>query len=266
MGTNKMNEKNNPVLKQFDMSGKTALVTGASRGIGESIARSLAYLGAEVILVSRKMEGLKAVEDKITADGGKAVSMPCNTGNMDEINNLFSQIQNKYETINILVNNSATNPFFGSNLEATESAWDKTFSVNLKGYFFMTQRAAKMMKEKGGGSIVNIASVNGIKPALMQGMYSITKAGVISMTKSFAKELAAYNIRVNAVLPGMTDTKFSSVMIQNEDLLNKYILPSIPMGRVAQPDEMSGAVLYLVSDAASYTTGSCIVVDGGMLA
>jgi len=266
MKNNNINESNNPVLKQFNLTGKIALVTGASRGIGESIARTLAYQGAEVILVSRKMEGLKAVEDKITTDGGKAVSIPCNTGNMDEIDNLFSQIRNTYDTINILINNSATNPFFGSNLEATESAWDKTFSVNLKGYFFMTQRAAKIMKEKGGGSIVNIGSVNGIKPALMQGMYSITKAGVISMTKSFAKELAQYNIRVNAVLPGMTDTKFSSAITKNPDILNKLVLPTIPLGRVAQPDEMSGAVLYLVSDAASYTTGSYIIVDGGMLA
>ncbi|OHD65385.1 MAG: short-chain dehydrogenase [Spirochaetes bacterium RBG_13_51_14] len=260
-------DKNSAFLKQIDFTGKTALVTGASRGIGEAIALSLASLGAEVILVSRKLEGLTAVEKKITASGGKATSIPCNTGNMNEIDNLFSQIRGKYEKIDILVNNSATNPFFGNNLDATESAWDKTFSVNLKGYFFITQHAAKIMKEKGmGGSIVNIGSVNGIRPTPMQGMYSITKAGVISMTQSFAKELAPFKIRVNAVLPGMTDTKFSSVMTQNPELLNKFILPSIPMGRIAQPDEISGAVIYLVSDAASYTTGSCITVDGGILA
>jgi NAD(P)-dependent dehydrogenase (short-subunit alcohol dehydrogenase family) len=259
-------KKDNTFLKQVDFTGKRALITGASRGIGESIAVTLASLGAEVILVSRKIEGLKEVENKIIADGGKAVSIPCNIGNMEEIDGLFKQIREKFDKIDILVNNSATNPFFGSNLDATESAWEKTFSVNLKGYFFMTQQAAKIMKEKGGGSIVNISSVNGIKPAPMQGMYSITKAGVISMTKSFAKELAAYNIRVNAVLPGMTDTKFSAAITQNPNILDKFVLPSIPMSRIAQPDEMAGAVVYLVSDAASFTTGSCIIVDGGMLA
>jgi NAD(P)-dependent dehydrogenase (short-subunit alcohol dehydrogenase family) len=259
--------KNSTFLKQVDLSGKIAVVTGGSRGIGESIARSLASLGAEVVLVSRKIEGLRVVEDKIKADGGKAVSMPCNTGNMNEIESLFKQICDKYDKIDILVNNSATNPFFGNNIDATESAWDKTFDVNLKGYFFMTQHAARIMRDKGiAGSIVNISSVNGIRPAPLQGMYSVTKAGVISMTQSWAKELAPLRIRVNAVLPGMTDTKFSSVMTSNEEILNKMILPNIPMGRIAQPDEMAGAVVYLVSDAASYTTGICLVVDGGMTA
>jgi len=259
-------KKDNTFLKQVDFTGKKALVTGASRGIGESIAVTLASLGAEVILVSRKLEGLKEVEDTITSEGGKAVSIPCNIGNMNEIEDLFKQVREKYDALDILVNNSATNPFFGANLDAPESAWDKTFSVNLKGFFFMTQHAAKIMKEKGGGSIVNISSVNGIKPAPLQGMYSITKAGVISMTKSFAKELASFNIRVNAVLPGMTDTKFSAAITKNPAILEKIVLPTIPMARVARPDEMAGAVIYLVSDAASYTTGACIIVDGGMLA
>ena len=260
-----MGEKN-AFLDKLDFRGKVAVVTGASRGIGEAIAGTLAALGAQVILVSRKLEGLRTVEEKITAAGGKAESIPCHTGKMDEISALIGRVKEKYGRIDFLVNNSATNPFFGSNLDATEEAWDKTFSVNLKGYFFMTQHAAKIMKEQGGGSIVSIGSINGIKPAPMQGMYSITKAGVISMTKSFARELAPFNIRVNAVLPGMTDTKFSSVMTQNQDILNKFILPAIPLGRIARPDEMAGAVVYLLSDAASFTTGSCVTVDGGMLA
>lgn len=257
---------NNAFLNQYDMTGKIALVSGASRGIGESIATALASLGAEVILVSRKLEGLKGVEEKIVAAGGKATSIPCNTGKMNEITELFAQVRAKYGKLDYLVNNSATNPYFGTNLDATEEAFEKTFSVNLKGYFFMTQNAAKMMKEHGGGSIVNVGSVNGIRPAPMQGIYSITKAGVVNMTKSFAKELAGLKIRVNAVLPGMTDTKFSSVMTSNPDLLNKFILPQIPLARVAQPDEMAGAVIWLLSDAASYATGSCVIVDGGMLA
>jgi len=131
--------------------------------------------------------------------------------------------------------------------------------------FFMSQHAAKMMKDSGGGAIVNVASVNGIRPAPFQAIYSITKAGVIALTKSFAKELAPFNIRVNALLPGLTDTKFAAAITSNDDIL-KFVLPSIPMGRVAKPDEMAGAVLYLVSDLASYTTGATLVVDGGMLA
>ena len=250
----------------FNLDGKIALVSGASRGIGESIAKTLAAHGAEVILTSRKLDGLKVVEDAITSDGGRAVSIPCHNGKMNEISELFRQIEARYGRLDILVNNAATNFYFGDVLNADESAWDKTFEVNLKGYFFMSQHAAKMMMKSGGGSIVNMASVNGIRPAPLQGIYSITKAGVIAMTKSFAKELAPFKIRVNTLLPGLTDTKFSSVLIHNQELMDKVVLPTIPMHRAGTPDEMAGAVLYLVSDAASYTTGAMIVVDGGALA
>ncbi|HPQ54073.1 MAG TPA: SDR family oxidoreductase [Spirochaetota bacterium] len=249
----------------FSLDGKIALVTGASRGIGESIAKVLAAYGAEVILSSRKLEGLKAVEDDIISTGGKAHSIACHSGDMEQIAGLFREIQEKYGRLDILVNNAATNPYFGDVLNASEQAWDKTVDVNLKGYFFISQYAAKMMAEKGGGSIVNVASINGIRPAPMQGVYSITKAGVIAMTKSFAKELAPFKVRCNALLPGLTDTKFSSAMTQSDDLM-KMILPTIPLGRMAEPDEMAGAVLYLVSDASSFTTGATIVVDGGSLA
>ncbi len=250
----------------FTLEGKTALVTGASRGIGESIARTLAAYGAEVILVSRKIDALKEVENKIKTEGGRAVSMACHNGDMEQIRLLFEGIHDRYDHLDILVNNAATNPYFGDVLNATESVWDKTIDVNMKGYFFMSQHAAKMMVNGKGGSIINVASINGIRPALMQGIYSITKAGVIAMTKSFAKELAAFNVRVNALLPGLTETKFASAMTGNEDLMEKVILPTIPQRRAAQPDEMAGAVLYLASDAASYTTGATIVVDGGSLA
>ncbi|MFZ5569838.1 MAG: SDR family oxidoreductase [Thermodesulfobacteriota bacterium] len=251
---------------EFGFDGKIALVTGASRGIGESIARTLAGHGAEVILSSRKVEGLREVEEKIKSEGGKAVAIACHNGKLDEIERLFSEIRSRYGRLDILVNNAATNFYFGDVLNATESAWDKTLEVNLKGYFFMSQHAAKLMMEKGGGCIVNVASINAVKPAPLQGIYSITKAGVVAMTKSFAKELAPFHIRVNALLPGLTDTKFSSVMVKNEDIMEKVILPTIPMHRAAQPEEMAGAVLYLASDAASFTTGATLVVDGGALA
>jgi NAD(P)-dependent dehydrogenase (short-subunit alcohol dehydrogenase family) len=184
---------------------------------------------------------------------------------MDQINAMFGTIKEKFGRLDLLVNNAATNPFFGDVLSADDGAWEKTVSVNLKGYFFVAQKAALLMKAAGGGSIVNVASVNGVRPAPFQGIYSITKAGVIAMTKSFAKELAPFNIRVNALLPGLTDTKFSAAISSNEDLM-KMVLPSIPLGRIAKPEEMVGAVLYLLSDYASYTTGGCLTVDGGMLA
>lgn len=249
----------------FSLKGKTALVTGASRGIGESIAKTLAAYGAEVILSSRKIEALESVQGDIKKAGGRAHSIACHTGDMKQIEKLFEEIKNRFQKLDILVNNAATNPYFGDNINASESVWDKTVEVNLKGYFFISQFAAKMMAAAGGGSIINVASINGIRPAPFQGIYSITKAGVIAMTKSFAKELAPVKVRVNALLPGLTDTKFAAAMTQSDELMN-LILPSIPMGRVAQPDEMAGAVLYLASDASTFTTGATIVVDGGSLA
>jgi len=249
----------------FSLAGRTALVTGASRGIGEAIAKTLAEHGAKIILTARRIEGLTRVTEEIVAGGGSATAIACHLGEMDQISRLFDQIRSEYGKLDILINNAGTNPFFGDVLSADEKAWDKTVDVNLKGYFFMSQYAAKIMKEQGSGVIVNVASVNGIRPAPFQGIYSITKAGIISMTRSFAKELAPFHIRVNAILPGLTDTKFSAVMIQSPEIM-KIILPMIPLNRAGQPEEMAGLVLYLVSDAASYTTGACIPVDGGMLA
>lgn len=253
------------IMDSFNLQGKTALVSGASRGIGEAIAKVLAVHGATVILTSRKWDALRRVEKEIAQAGGTAKSIACHVGEMEQIHDLFQAITACYPRLDILVNNAGTNPFFGDVLGVDEKAWDKTCDVNLKGFFFMSQNAAKLMRKTGGGSIVNVASVNGIRPGPLQGVYSITKAGIIAMTKSFAKELAPYHIRVNALLPGLTNTKFSAALTQNPEIL-KALLPTIPMGRMANPEEMAGAVLYLVSDAASYTTGICLTVDGGMLA
>ncbi len=248
----------------FDLSGKTALVTGASRGIGESIARLLAQYGAHVIVSSRKIDDCQKVADSIVSDGGKATALGCHVGEMDQIERLFDTIKQDFGKLDILVNNAAANPYFGHILDTDLGAYNKTVDVNIRGYFFMSIEAGKMMREQGGGVILNTASVNGIRPGDMQGIYSITKAAVISMTKSFAKECGRFNIRVNALLPGLTETKFASALTTNEKIL-KTALMQIPLGRTAQPDEMAGTVLYLVSDASSYTTGATVVVDGGYL-
>lgn len=248
----------------FDLTGKTALVSGASRGIGEEIARLLAQQGAHVIVSSRKVEDCQRVVDAVQADGGSAEAIACHIGEMEQIKGIFEQIRSRHGKLNILVNNAAANPYFGHVLDTDLAAYQKTVDVNIRGYFFMSVEGGKLMRESGGGAIVNVASVNGIIPGAFQGIYSITKAAVISMTKTFAKECAGANIRVNALLPGATDTKFASALVKNDAIL-KQLMPHVPMGRVAQPDEMAGSVLYLVSDAASYTTGSCIVADGGYL-
>ncbi len=248
----------------FNLDGKVALVTGASRGIGESIAKLLAAQGAHVIISSRKLEGCQAVADAINQGHGSAEAIACHIGDMEQIETLFQNLRSRHSKLDILVNNAATNPYFGHILDTDLAAFQKTVDVNIRGYFFMSTLAGKWMKETGGGNIVNIASINGVVPGAMQGIYSITKAAVISMTKAFAKECAHLNIRVNALLPGATDTKFASALVKNEAVLNQ-LMPHLPMQRVAQPDEMAGAVLYLVSDAASYTTGATLTVDGGFL-
>jgi len=248
----------------FDLSGKTALITGASRGIGAAVAKLYAQFGAHVIVSSRKMDNIQPVVDEITAAGGKATGMACHIGDPEAIATLMSDIKAQFGKLDILVNNAATNPYYGHILNTDESAMEKTIDVNIKGYFLISQQAGILMKEAGGGAIINTASVNGVRPGPMQGIYSITKAAIISMTESFAKECARANIRVNAVLPGLTDTKFASALTQNEQMLN-MILPMIPMNRMAQPEEIAPAFLFLASDAASYITGVALPVDGGLL-
>ncbi|MET3118531.1 NAD(P)-dependent dehydrogenase (short-subunit alcohol dehydrogenase family) [Undibacterium sp. GrIS 1.8] len=248
----------------FDLTGKVALVTGASRGIGEEVAKMLAAHGATVIVSSRKAEACEAVVAAIQAAGGKAEARACHIGEMAQIDALFTDIAAAHGRLDILVNNAATNPHFGHITETDLGAFQKTVDVNIRGYFFMSSAGVKLMAKNGGGSIINVASVNGVVPGGMQGIYSITKAAVIAMTKSFALECAAMGVRVNALLPGATDTKFASALFHNPVILEKA-LNRIPMKRIAEPSEMAGTVLYLASAASSYTTGACINVDGGYL-
>lgn len=247
----------------FDLTGRIALVTGASRGIGESIARLLAKQGAHVIVSSRKVDDCQAVADAIVAEDGSAEAFACHIGNMDDISQIFRHIKATHNRLDICVNNAATNPYFGHILDTDLAAYSKTVHVNIRGYFFMSIEAGKLMREQGKGVIVNTASVNGLQPGVYQGIYSITKAAVINMTKAFAKECGGLGIRCNALLPGLTRTKFAGALFDNEAIANEW-KGKIPLGREAQPDEMAGTVLYLVSDASSYTNGECIVVDGGI--
>lgn len=249
----------------FNLTGRVALVTGASRGIGEATARLFAEQGAHVVLCSRKAEDLEKVKVKIEAAGGKATVMAAHAGTSEDIKRLIGDIEQQFKRLDILVNNAATNPYFGHISDTDLGMVDKTIQVNIRGYFELSALASKLMKKNGGGAIVNIASINGLKPGLFQGIYSITKAAVINMTQSFAKECAPWKVRVNAVLPGLTDTKFASALTKNEQML-KAFLPQIPLNRMAQPEEIAPAILFLASDAASYVTGTTLVVDGGYMA
>ena len=249
-------------MKEFDLTEKVAVITGGSRGIGLAAAEKLAACGATCILVSRKIEGLEAAAARITAAGGKAEAMACHTGYPEQIEALYRKIEEKYGRLDILVNNAATNPHFGEMITADAGVWDKTLDVNIKGPFFMIKYAVPLMKE--GGAIVNVSSVNAVSPGIFQGIYSASKAALVNMTQTLAKELAPRKIRVNALLPGLTDTRFASAIISSEEI-SKAALAQIPMGRCAQPEEMAGSILYLVSDAASYTTGTSLVADGGLL-
>ena len=250
--------------KLFDLTGRVALVTGASRGIGEATARLLAEQGAQVILASRKQEELDKVAASIQQAGGKAAAIAAHQGDSAALKNLMEEIELSFGRLDILVNNAATNPYYGHILDTDLGMIEKTLQVNVKGYFELSMLAGRLMRKAGGGAIVNIASINGVRPGMFQGIYSVTKAAVINMTQAFAKECAPQKIRVNAVLPGLTDTKFASALTRNDKVLNAF-LPQIPMGRVAAPAEIAPAVLFLVSDAASYVTGTTLVVDGGYL-
>ncbi len=250
----------------FDLGGKTALVTGASRGIGEAVARLLAGWGAHVIVSSRQLDACEQVAASIRADGGQATALAAHIGEPEAIEALFAALDARGLAPDILVNNAATNPHFGPMCEQSLASFQKTVDVNLRGYFWTTVQAAQRMQRAGsGGAVVNIASVNARRSAPGQGVYSMTKAGIVSLTENFAKELGPQGVRVNAVLPGLTDTKFAGALTSNDKIL-KMMLQLIPLGRVAQPAEIAPMVAFLCTPAASYVSGASFTVDGGYLA
>ena len=250
--------------KLFNLEDKIALVTGASRGIGEEVARLLALQGAHVIVSSRKQAACEKVANAIRDAGGQATAHACHIGELDQIEAIFKYIREQHGRLDILVNNAATNPYHGHITETGIGAFTKTVEVNIRGYFYMSVNACILMKENDGGAIVNVASVDGVRPGDKRGIYSITKGAIINMTKAFALECGPDNIRVNALLPGLADTKFAGALTGNEEALSTW-LKQTPLRRYAQPSEMAGTVLYLVSPASDFVTGSCITVDGGYL-
>ncbi len=252
------------ILDKYKLEGKVALINGASRGIGRAIALAFAEAGADVVLSSRKLPDLEAVAKEISPLGRRALPIACHTAKVEELEKLVKKTEEEFGRVDILVNNAATNPYLGPTINAEEYAWDVTMGLNLKGYFLLSKMVAPLMIKQGGGSIINLSSVDGIRRGEGLGIYSVSKAGVIMLTEVLAAELGQYNIRVNAVAPGFTQTRLSSALWQDEKRYKKTI-DRIPLGRMAQPEEIASTIAFLASDAAQYVTGRTLVVDGGML-
>jgi dehydrogenase/reductase SDR family protein 4 len=251
--------------EMFDLTGKVAVVTGGSRGIGEAIAMALAEFGAKVVLSSRKIEGLNAVKDKIEAAGGEAMCIPAHMGKIDSLQSIIDGTLEAYGQLDILVNNAATNPIFGPIMDAAdEGAWDKIMDVNVKGVFFLTKAAAKVMLEKKKGSIINVSSEAAVKPTPFLGIYSVSKAALDMVTKSFALELGGQGIRVNGIAPGLVKTYLSQALWSN-DMIKQTAESKIPRGNMGQPEEIAGLAVFLASDASNFITGQTIIADGGAL-
>ena len=243
---------------------KVIVITGASRGIGEAIARAAVEAGARVVLASRKQADLDKVAGSLPAD--RAIAVACHTGKAEDVDAMFARAIDRFGRVDGLVNNAATNPYFGPLIDTPDAAIDKTFEVNVKGYLYCARALVKHARSRGGGgAIVNIASIAGTRAAIMQGIYGATKAAVISMTQTLAAELGSSAIRVNAIAPGLVETKFASALVNNPAILER-VVSRTPLGRHAQPPELAGAAVYLLSDAASFTTGTTLVVDGGVTA
>jgi NAD(P)-dependent dehydrogenase (short-subunit alcohol dehydrogenase family) len=245
------------------VNGKVALVTGGSRGIGESIAKALGQSGAKVAIASRKLDGVAAAAERLRAAGVEVEAFACHTGKPEQIHALVRDVVARFGKLDVLVNNAATNPHFGPMLTADDAIFDKTFEVNAKGYFNMAKAVALHLVDRGApGAIINIASIMALGAAPLQGVYGMTKAAVVSLTQTLAVELAPSGIRVNAIAPGLVDTRFAAAIVANADLIEME-KQRTPQRRYAQPDEIAGAALYLASDAASFLTGQTLVIDGG---
>lgn len=249
---------------RITLENKVVLITGASRGIGAAIAHACAEVGGKVVLASRKQPGLDEVAASIREAGGTALPIACHMGKPEQVTELFARATSELGQVDVLINNAATNPHFGPLLEAPDPAIDKTVEVNLKGYLYGTRAYVQHVRGREGtsGSVINVASVVGTRAAPMQGVYAMTKAAVISMTQTLAYELGSSGIRVNAIAPGLIETKFAATIVSTPTLRD-YVVKRTPLGRHGQPEEIAGAAVYLASDASSFMTGHLMVIDGG---
>ena len=257
-------------LKRFSLEGKVAVVTGGSRGIGRATALGFAEAGADVAVASRKLPELEKVADEIRAMGRKALPVAAHVGRMEDILELVKTVKSEFGKIDILVNNAGTSPTIASPLDAEERLWDSIMNLNLKGVYFLSQTIARVMREQGGGKIINVSSIDGCVPVSGAGIYSISKAAVIMITKSMALELAPYNIRVNCIAPGtvstrILDSRWFNVTEEQKNQGKAEIARNVPLQYIADPDEMVGTMIFLASEASNYVTGETIIVDGGIL-
>ena len=251
-----------PASSRFDLNGRVAIVTGGSRGIGGAIAEVLAEHGAHVVISSRKQADLDAEAGRINALHADRVSVvAAHAGRPEDLERLVNTVMERHGRIDILVNNAGTNPYAGPLIDAELSAWDKTFEVNVRGMFALTQLVYRAWMREHGGTVVNVASTGGLRPGLGLGVYRVTKAAVVFMTRQLAREIGS-NVRVNAVAPGLIKTRFAEALWGNEDVLERILAPN-PTGRIGTVEEVANAVLFLVSDAAAYVNGEVMVVDGG---
>jgi len=248
---------------QIDLTDQVALVTGASRGIGKAIAAGLAASGAKVVLASRKQEGVDVAAAEITAAGGTALAIAAHAGEEQAVDRLVEQSLAAFGRIDILVGNAGTNPHFGPTLQATTALWDKIMEVNLRGAFLLSRAVAPIMERQGGGRIIFMASIAGMRTAENLGIYSVSKAGLIMLTRVLASELGPAGIRVNAIAPGTIDTRFSQVLVETKDIAER-IVSRTPLGYIGQPQDVVGTALFLASNLADYVTGAVITVDGGL--
>ena len=246
----------------FDLTGKVALITGASKGIGEAIARFFAAYGAKVVINSRKQEDLDIVAKSIRDAGGECIGIAANAGDMMGCQALIEKVIATYGGLDILVNNAATNPVYGPILNSEEWAFDKIMSVNVKAPFALANLAHPYMKKQGGGSVINISSIAGLTPDAGLGLYSISKAAVNMLTKVQAKEWGKDGIRVNSICPGLIKTKFSEALWSNEEILNRFV-KKLPIARMGTVEEIAGLALYLASPVSGYCTGAVFTADGG---
>lgn len=254
-----------PDKSPISLDSKVVLVTGGTRGIGLAIARASAAAGARVVVASRKQGGVDAAVAELQKAGADVIGVACHCGKPDEIDALFDKAADAFGGVDVLVNNAATNPYFGPMLGITDAAFDKTLEVNLKGYFWCIRTFVDRLRKRkaAGGAVVNVASVAGMRGALAQGVYGMSKAAVISMTQTLALELGSSGVRVNALAPGLIETQFASALTSNQQIADQ-VRKTAPLGRIGAPDDIAGAAVFLASDAASYITGHTLVIDGGL--